>query len=67
MTNQKAIIGSPRSLGVGGCHLEEFVRRTGDWDKADELGENIRLQVHDLISSGISEAELFPTEAKNVL
>ena len=48
-------------------YLEEFVRRTGDWDKADELCETVRLQIHDLINAGISEVELFGVAVENVL
>jgi hypothetical protein len=31
----------------------------GEWTKAEEMGENIRLQIHSLINSGIAEKELW--------
>jgi len=31
----------------------------GEWEKAEEIGENIRLQIHSLINSGIADKELW--------
>jgi len=39
-------------------YLAQFEDK-GEWGKAEEIGENIRLQIHSLINSGIAEKELW--------
>lgn len=40
-------------------YLKQYTDRTGDWDGADEIGERIRKELHDLINTGLSQDELF--------
>jgi len=39
-------------------YLAQFEDK-GEWEKAEEIGENIRLQIHSLINSGIADKELW--------
>lgn len=40
-------------------YLDDLVKRTGDWNKADEIAESVYQQLHSLINSGIAQNELF--------
>ena len=39
--------------------LDDYVKRTGDWDAAEDIAERISNELHSLINSGIAQHELF--------
>ncbi len=40
-------------------YLMQYNNRTGDWEGADQIGERISKELHELIVSGIAHHELF--------
>ena len=43
-------------------YLDHYVKKTGDWDGAEETAERISNELHDLINSGIAQHDLFDEE-----
>lgn len=43
-------------------YLDDYVKRTGDWDWVENTAERISNEIHDLINSGIAQHELFDEE-----